>query len=118
MELVSGAIVADSLRESKLRLAERVGYYSPGDFVTASGAVFRSAVFRCRVPRAIGNIGNRTLPTTEQPAGAASGRPAHAEAKELLMSSPSSNITSVLKELRTFPPPKDFAAAAHIKSTA
>jgi acetyl-CoA synthetase len=33
------------------------------------------------------------------------------------MSSPSAaNITSVLKESRTFPPPPDFAAAAHVKS--
>ncbi len=35
------------------------------------------------------------------------------------MSSPSSsNITSVLKETRTFPPPAEFAAKAHIKSLA
>src|SRR5439155_5911883 len=35
------------------------------------------------------------------------------------MSSPSaSNITSVLKETRTFPPPPAFAAAAHIKTMA
>ncbi len=35
------------------------------------------------------------------------------------MTSPSaSHITSVLKENRTFPPPPDFAARAHIKSTA
>ncbi|MCI0680924.1 MAG: acetate--CoA ligase [Gemmataceae bacterium] len=35
------------------------------------------------------------------------------------MSSPAAaNITSVLKETRTFPPPADFAAKAHIKSQA
>src|SRR5437667_4462060 len=35
------------------------------------------------------------------------------------MSSPTSqNITSVLKETRTFPPPAEFAANAHIKSMA
>src|SRR5712692_9506155 len=34
------------------------------------------------------------------------------------MSSPASNITSVLKEKRQFPPPKEFAARAHIKSLA
>src|SRR5437868_12162188 len=35
------------------------------------------------------------------------------------MSSPAaSNITSILKETRTFPPPADFAAQAHIKSKA
>jgi acetyl-CoA synthetase len=33
------------------------------------------------------------------------------------MSSPSTNITSVLKETRQFPPPVEFAAHAHIKST-
>src|SRR5207248_285255 len=33
------------------------------------------------------------------------------------MSSPgSSNITSVLKETRVFPPPQEFAARAHVKS--
>src|SRR2546423_13906056 len=31
---------------------------------------------------------------------------------------PSSNITSILKETRSFPPPADFAAKAHIKSKA
>ena len=35
------------------------------------------------------------------------------------MSTPAaSNITSVLKETRTFPPPADFAAEAHVKSMA
>src|SRR6516165_4842612 len=34
------------------------------------------------------------------------------------MSSPTTNITSVLKETRQFPPPAEFAARAHIKSTA
>jgi acetyl-CoA synthetase len=34
------------------------------------------------------------------------------------MSSPSTNITSVLKETRTFPPPAEFAAQAHVKSLA
>jgi acetyl-CoA synthetase len=34
------------------------------------------------------------------------------------MSSPGSNITSVLKETRLFPPPAEFAARAHIKSLA
>ncbi len=34
------------------------------------------------------------------------------------MSSPSANITSVLKETRTFPPSAQFAANAHIKSLA
>jgi acetyl-CoA synthetase len=34
------------------------------------------------------------------------------------MSSPSSHITSVLKETRTFAPPKEFGAQAHIKSMA
>jgi acetyl-CoA synthetase len=34
------------------------------------------------------------------------------------MSSPSSNITSVLKESRKFPPSKEFAAQAHFKSLA
>jgi acetyl-CoA synthetase len=34
------------------------------------------------------------------------------------MSSPSSNITSILKESRKFPPPKEFAAQAHFKSLA
>ncbi len=34
------------------------------------------------------------------------------------MSSPTPNITSVLKETRQFPPPADFAAHAHIKSAA
>jgi acetyl-CoA synthetase len=34
------------------------------------------------------------------------------------MSSPSPNITSVLKESRLFPPPADFAARAHIKNAA
>jgi acetyl-CoA synthetase len=34
------------------------------------------------------------------------------------MSSPSTNITSVLKETRTFPPPPQFAAQAHVKSLA
>src|SRR5947207_3328394 len=35
------------------------------------------------------------------------------------MSSPSaSNITSILKEKRSFPPPPAFAAAAHVKSMA
>ena len=35
------------------------------------------------------------------------------------MSSPAaSNITSVLKETRSFPPPADFAAKAHIKGEA
>jgi acetyl-CoA synthetase len=34
------------------------------------------------------------------------------------MSSSGSHITSVLKESRTFPPPKEFAARAHIKSMA
>jgi acetyl-CoA synthetase len=34
------------------------------------------------------------------------------------MSSPASNITSVLKEKRLFPPSPDFAARAHIKSLA
>ena len=34
------------------------------------------------------------------------------------MSSPTSNITSVLKESRLFPPPAEFAAGAHIKSQA
>ena len=34
------------------------------------------------------------------------------------MTSPHSNITSVLKETRLFPPPRDFSAQAHIKSTA
>ncbi len=33
-------------------------------------------------------------------------------------SSPNQNITSVLKEARLFPPPKEFAAQAHIKSMA
>src|SRR3954453_9307510 len=32
------------------------------------------------------------------------------------MSSPATNITSVLKETRVFPPPKGFAEQAHIKS--
>ena len=35
-----------------------------------------------------------------------------------IMASPSSHITSVLKETRSFPPPKEFAAQAHIKSLA
>jgi acetyl-CoA synthetase len=34
------------------------------------------------------------------------------------MTSPSSNITSVLKETRQFPPPPEFAKKAHIKSLA
>ena len=34
------------------------------------------------------------------------------------MSSPSTNITSVLKETRSFPPPAEFASQAHIKSLA
>jgi acetyl-CoA synthetase len=34
------------------------------------------------------------------------------------MSSPSSNITSVLKETRSFPPSAEFAAHAHVKSLA
>jgi acetyl-CoA synthetase len=34
------------------------------------------------------------------------------------MTSPNANITSVLKETRLFPPPRDFAAQAHIKSAA
>jgi acetyl-CoA synthetase len=34
------------------------------------------------------------------------------------MSSPGTNITSVLKETRQFPPPTEFAARAHIKSLA
>ena len=34
------------------------------------------------------------------------------------MSSPSTNITSVLKETRQFAPPADFVAQAHIKSLA
>ena len=34
------------------------------------------------------------------------------------MSSPSTNITSVLKETRLFPPPADFAARAHVPSAA
>lgn len=34
------------------------------------------------------------------------------------MSSPSSNITSVLKESRSFPPPPDFAQHAHVKNLA
>jgi acetyl-CoA synthetase len=34
------------------------------------------------------------------------------------MTSPGSNITSVLKETRQFPPPADFSAQAHIKSLA
>lgn len=34
------------------------------------------------------------------------------------MSSPSTNITSVLKESRTFPPPAEFAKQAHVKSLA
>jgi acetyl-CoA synthetase len=34
------------------------------------------------------------------------------------MASPSSHITSVLKETRSFPPPKEFAAQAHVKSLA
>ncbi len=34
------------------------------------------------------------------------------------MSSPAETITSVLKESRTFPPPTDFAAQAHVKSLA
>src|SRR5688500_4815031 len=34
------------------------------------------------------------------------------------MSSPGQNITSVLKETRVFPPPKDFAAKARIPSAA
>jgi acetyl-CoA synthetase len=34
------------------------------------------------------------------------------------MSSPSTNITSILKETRTFPPSAEFAAHAHIKSLA
>ena len=38
---------------------------------------------------------------------------------EAAMSSPAaSNITSILKETRTFPPPAEFAAQAHIKSLA
>lgn len=34
------------------------------------------------------------------------------------MTTPSSNITSILKETRSFPPPADFAARAHVKSVA
>ena len=34
------------------------------------------------------------------------------------MSVPTTNITSVLKETRSFPPSPDFAAAAHVKSLA
>src|ERR1035438_216380 len=34
------------------------------------------------------------------------------------MSSPSTNITSVLKETRSFPPSAEFAAQAHVKSLA
>src|SRR5438128_2676692 len=34
------------------------------------------------------------------------------------MSSPTDTITSVLKELRTFPPAKEFASKAHVKSLA
>ena len=34
------------------------------------------------------------------------------------MSSPTSDITSVLKETRSFPPTAEFAAAAHVKSLA
>ena len=34
------------------------------------------------------------------------------------MSSPSPNITSTLKETRSFPPTAEFAAAAHVKSLA
>ena len=34
------------------------------------------------------------------------------------MSSPTPNITSVLKETRQFPPPNAFAAQAHVKSLA
>src|SRR5436309_14835645 len=34
------------------------------------------------------------------------------------MSSPSTNITSVLKETRSFPPSAEFAAQAHVKSPA
>src|SRR5262249_27735582 len=37
---------------------------------------------------------------------------------EFSMSSPGQNITSVLKESRTFPPPAEFAANAHMKSMA
>jgi acetyl-CoA synthetase len=35
-----------------------------------------------------------------------------------IMASPTSHITSVLKETRSFPPPKEFAAQAHFKSIA
>ncbi len=35
-----------------------------------------------------------------------------------MSSSASSNITSVLKETRSFPPPKEFSAQAHVKSLA
>ena len=34
------------------------------------------------------------------------------------MSSAASNITSILKETRLFPPPADFVARAHVKSRA
>src|SRR4051794_22044685 len=34
------------------------------------------------------------------------------------MSSPSTNITSILKETRQFPPPPEFAAQSHFKSLA
>ena len=35
-----------------------------------------------------------------------------------MSSAAASHITSVLKETRTFPPPPEFAAAAHVKSVA
>src|SRR5437868_9671855 len=36
----------------------------------------------------------------------------------LFMSTPATNITSILKETRQFPPPPAFAAQAHVKSLA